>query len=182
MRNNRDYKNFQAGGYYHIYNRGNEKLPLFKDDEDYEVFLFFMNEAFYPENVRPAVGERFRRKLLPIGAFHLHSYCLMPNHYHMLIKQNNKVPISKIISKVCTSYSKYFNKKYRRVGHLFQDAFKSVLITTYSQFLKTVEYILQNPIRAGLVTKISDYKWISGSSGSLTMTAIVQWESLSDRF
>ena len=159
MKNNRDYKNFVKGNYYHIYNRGIEKRAIFLDEEDYRVFTFFLEEAFYPERSLDAKIVTSRRTLLPVGAFTLKTYCLMPNHYHFLIRQESNISISKLVSKICTSYSKYFNKKYDRVGHLFQDAFKATLIKSDEQFQWTIEYIGQNPVKAGLVFTDSEYPW-----------------------
>jgi len=161
--NHRDYKNFTEGNYYHVFNRGNEKQLIFKDEEDFSVFYFFMQEAFCPNETfaKRKSKKQLRRKLLPAEAFNLKVYCLMPNHYHFLVRQNSTVSISKLIAKICTSYSKYFNKKYKRVGHLFQDRFKAVLIESDSQFNWTIEYIINNPKEGGLVTNTCDYKWSS---------------------
>ena len=101
------------------------------------------------------------RKVLPSGSFTLLSHCLMPNHFHMEIRQNTNIPISKLITKVCTSYGKYFNKKYNRVGGLFQDAFKAVLLESESYMLWLSAYIHNNPKTAGMVDELSDYAWSS---------------------
>lgn len=153
--NNRDYKQFGQGGYYHIYNRGNNKQDIFLDEEDRKCFLFRIREALYPEY---ASG---RRKPLPIGSFTLLTYCLMPNHFHLLIRQNLLTPVSEFIKKLCTGYSKYFNKKHDRVGHLFQDQFKAILIPNDSYLMWVSAYIHQNPKVAGLVEKAEEYSWSS---------------------
>ncbi len=85
----------------------------------------------------------------------------MPNHYHLLIRQNSDIPTSKLITKVCTSYSKYFNKKYDKVGHIFQDRFKQVTISENKYLNWLACYIHQNPKVANLVSKLSDYRWSS---------------------
>lgn len=174
MKNKRDYKNFTRGNYYHIYNRGNEKHPIFRDTEDYRVFIFFLEEALYPEKSSNSIGSR--RALLPVGSFTLTAYCLMPNHYHLLLRQESNLSISKLISKICTSYSKYFNKKYDRVGHLFQGTFKSTLIESDEQFQWTIEYIRQNPVKAGLVFTHSEYQWsfVDESNSLFTMTVFAK--------
>jgi REP element-mobilizing transposase RayT len=162
MRNNRDYKNLLKDHYYHVYNRGNEKACIFKDREDFLVFLFFMNESIHPEMIECKTAvQRYRRTILPQNSFTLNAYCLMPNHYHLLIRQNSDIPISKLITKICTSYSKYFNKKYGRVGRVFQDIYKSVAVESDSQLYWLVEYIHQNPVRAGLVKTDFEYEWSS---------------------
>jgi len=102
-----------------------------------------------------------RRISLPAGAFDLIAYCLMPNHFHLLLKQNSEIPISKLISKICTSFSKYFNLKYERVGSVFQDQFKSVLVESDEQIRWLIEYIHSNPVKAGIVSKAEDYLYSS---------------------
>lgn len=153
--NYRDYKQFGAAGYYHVYNRGNNKQDIFLDDEDRKCFLFRMREALYPEFVTS------RRKPLPEGAFTLLAYCLMPNHFHLLIRQNLSTPISQLIKKVCTGYSKYFNKKHERVGHVFQDQFKAIGISNDSYLLWVSAYIHQNPKVGGLAESLPEYPWSS---------------------
>ena len=107
-RNNRDYKNFLSGNYYHLYNRGNNKQHIFIDDEDKKVFLFFLAEGVFPG--RNKTKTKRPRRLLPPGSFDVHAYCIMPNHYHLLVKQHADISIARLIQKVCTSYVKYFNK------------------------------------------------------------------------
>lgn len=162
--NYRDYKVFEAGEVYHLLNRGVAKADIFREEEDYNVFLYRLWENLYPElaaKVRSKSGNGYRRKELPPDSFDLICYCLMPNHFHLLIKQNSDTSVTKLISKVCTGYSKYFNKKYDRVGSLFQDQFKAVRIEDNEQLLWASIYIHQNPIKAELVDNIAKYKWNS---------------------
>jgi len=100
-------------------------------------------------------------QLLPENSFSLLSYCLMPNHFHLLIKQNLEISPSKLILKICTSYSKYFNKKYEHVGHVFQDRFKQILVDHNDYLIWLTAYIHQNPKVSGLVTKLDEYSWSS---------------------
>ena len=93
--------------------------------------------------------------------FKLHAFCLMPNHFHLLIEQVNEVPVSKLISKLCTSYSKYVNKKYKRIGHVFQDQFKSVLVENNPQLMWTSAYIHMNPVKDKIVKHPEKYLWSS---------------------
>lgn len=159
MQNNRDYKNFTKGEYYHIYNRGNNKMKIFIDSEDYDFFMLRLNQNLS----KIPISEKTRGyaiKNLPTDAFELECFCLMSNHFHLLLKQNTDLPLSKLILKVCTSYSKYFNKKYNRVGSLFQDEFKAVHITSHGQLMGTIDYIHQNPIKEGLVFYPEDYLYL----------------------
>ena len=88
-------------------------------------------------------------------------YVLMPNHFHLSAMQNTDLPLSVLITKICTSYSKYFNKKYKRVGSVFQDQFKAVLIKSNEQLLYLTYYIHNNPIKAGLVNDLNKYPYSS---------------------
>jgi putative transposase len=116
---------------------------------------------FWGASVAAEAYTSYVRKILPAGSFTLLSYCLMPNHFHLEIRQNGNVPISKLISKVCTSYGKYFNKKYGNMGGLFQDAFKAVSINSDSQLLWLSAYTHNNPRVARLVTDLKNYSWSS---------------------
>ena len=95
------------------------------------------------------------------GAFSILSYCLMPNHFHLAVRQETDIPIGKLILKVCTSYSMYFNRKYAHVGHVFQDQFKAVPITSDEQLLWLSFYIHNNPKKDGLVKRAQDWPYSS---------------------
>jgi len=165
----RDYKNFAEGEYYHVYNRGVGKMVIFKDQQDFHVFLSRLKENIFPSlKIIPPEDRHqgknhtpYIRKTLPVGAFSLITYCLMPNHFHILIKQNTNLSITKLISKVCTSYSKYFNKKYERVGSLFQDKFKAEHVNKNEYLLWLSVYIHLNPRIANLVINDTGWKWSS---------------------
>jgi len=141
-------------------------MDIFKDDQDYRNFLKRLKLTLGKEDLQsPSLHSSggLRIRPLPKESFSIVSYCLMPNHFHFLIRQNNNVSISKLITKVCGSYSKCFNQKYDRVGHLLQDKFKSVLIENNEYLLWLSAYIHQNPKVAGLVNDLVDYKWSSYS-------------------
>jgi len=161
--NRRDYKEFSKGGIYHVYNRGVNKMDIFEEEYDFKVFLFRLKENLFPNQkseLNLSRSER-RRKPLPLNSFDLISYCLMPNHFHLLIQQKTDLSITKLISKICTGYSKYFNKKYERIGAVLQDQFKAVLVEDNEQLLWTSYYIHKNPIETGLVKFPENYKWSS---------------------
>lgn len=143
--NSRDYKILRADHCYHIYNRGNNKELIFIDDQDYFSFLKRLKVALFGASALPGFASRIRIKSLPAGAFTILSYCLMPNHYHFLIRQNQDTTIDRLISRVCTSYAKYFNLKYKRVGNLFQDTFKAKLIDSDAYLTYLSAYIHNNP-------------------------------------
>ena len=116
------------------------------------------------------MGTIVRRKSFPIGAFSLLSYCLMPNHFHFLIRQNSDTSIATLMLNLWTGYSKYFNKKYERVGSFFQDQFKAVHVDNDNYLKWLSAYIHQNPTVAGLVETptlypYSSYKEYLGETG-----------------
>lgn len=165
--NNRDYKQFVEGEYYHVFNRGVGKMDIFRNDNDFLFFLILLKENIHPEMV-PISGSRrapspggYVRELLSANSFELVCYCLIPNHFHLVIKQLGDTSVSKLILKICTSYSKYFNKKYNRVGSLYQDQFKAIHIDDDEYLLWLSAYIHQNPKVAGLVKDLKDWKWSS---------------------
>src|SRR3989344_4815697 len=93
----------------------------------------------------PNAGQRGGLWVRPIpkGSFTILAYCLMPNHFHILIRQNLKIPIGQLMIKVCTSYAKYFNHKYNRVGNIFQDTFKAKVIET-DEYLSYLSAYIHN--------------------------------------
>ena len=85
----------------------------------------------------------------------------MPNHFHLLIEQTKDVTISTLISKTCTSFAKYINKKYERVGHVFQDKFKAVSVDSHPQLMWVSAYIHMNPVKDKIVKNPSQWEWSS---------------------
>src|SRR3989344_5979963 len=154
----RDYKNFAPGTIFHVYNRGNNK--------DYKAFVFriglclgFTEEELNKEKFMAMPYSRIRITETKRNDFKLHAFCLMPNHFHLLIEQCDDISISKLMSKLCTSYSKYINKKYKRVWHIFQDQFKAVLIENNPQLMWTSAYIHMNAVKDRIVKHPSEYMW-----------------------
>jgi len=164
---NRDYKKFAAGTIVHIYNRGNNREKIFHNEQDYKAFVFRIGLAlgFEGKELNHQLSSqpysRIRITGTRKGKFKLHAFCLMPNHFHFLIEQCGDVPISNIISKICASYAKYINKKYKRVGHVFQDKFKAVLIESNEQLMWTCAYIHMNAVKDGVVKYPDEYTWSS---------------------
>ncbi len=175
--NTRDYKMFAPGCYYHVYNRGNAKELVFKDDEDYRFYLYRLKENMVGQPLGK-VG-RYVRRVLPVGAFTLVAYCLMPNHFHLLIRQNTQIPVHELLLRLSTGYSKYFNKKYNRVGHVFQDQFKAILVDTDEYLLWLAAYIHANPVVGNLTALPEAYSWsnypdmVGIRSGTLCESSII---------
>jgi len=136
-------KNSYKGGYFHIYNRGNRKQNIFIEEKDYLNYLKRLRD--YKDKYNIAVI----------------CYCLMPNHFHLLIRQDSDLPIYRFMHALHTSYSMYFNKKYNKVGHMFQNRFKQKEISKDEYFSKVTSYIHFNPAKDGLVDRIEDYQWSS---------------------
>lgn len=127
--------------YYHVVIRGIGKQIIFEDDEDNERFLSTL--------------QRYRREL----GFQLVAYCLMENHAHLLIcDPEQRLPL--IMKKVGVSYASYFNRKYDRTGHLFQDRYRSEAIETDEYLLCVIRYIHNNPEKAG-IARAAEYRWSS---------------------
>lgn len=164
----RDHKKFTTGSIHHIYNRGNNKERIFFDEQDYRAFLFRISLALGidpkiidKEELLRMPKSRIRISTSKKDIFKLHSFCLMPNHFHLLLEQCEEGSISRFIHKISTSFSMYINKKYKRVGHVFQDRFKSVLIESNNQLMWASSYINMNPVKDGLVINPYEYKWSS---------------------
>ena len=100
-----------------------------------------------------AVQERLEDDLVTrTTTCHIYAYCLMPNHVHLLLCEKNW-PLGEIVKSIAASYALYYNKKYGRIGHLFQDRFKSEPCNDADYFMTLFRYIHQNPVKAGLVSQ-----------------------------
>lgn len=144
-------------GYYHIYNRGVEKRTIYEDEQDYKVFLNYIKEGLSPKPNPEEIKKSFILKGSSFqGVPHTHKnyhkkvellvYCLMPNHFHFIIKQIQKGSMEGFMRSLATRYSMYFNKKYNRVGHLFQGIYKASMITNDAYLLHLSRYIHLNPL------------------------------------
>ncbi len=150
--------------YYHIYNRGTEKRHIFENRHDYHRFLQTIN-YYQIEGPKPKFSHfpsllvselDISKKIVEIVAF-----CLMPNHFHLLIKQTKENGITEFVGKLSNSYTKYYNAKYNRAGPLFQGEFKAVLVESNEQLLHLSRYIHLNPLISYLVKKLNQYEWSS---------------------
>src|SRR3989338_3762333 len=140
---------FSVGEYYHVYNRGVEKRTIFLDNNDRDRFsklLFVSNDTqpfIFRDLKNKTFGEIKRDKpLIAIGA-----YCLMPNHFHMLVKETGDGGLSSFMEKITTAYSKYFNTRHHRVGPLFQSRFKAEHIDRDEYLKYLFAYIHLNPVK-----------------------------------
>lgn len=172
---------FAIGECYHIFNRGVEKRKIFNQERDYMRFIdsmiFFNTEKSSwvindlrekGVDARPKSGEM----LVDIIAF-----CLNPNHFHLLLKENKEKGITNFMKKISTGYAMYFNKKYERSGVLFQGRFKSVHIRSNSHLLYTSVYVNCNSQIHG-IENAEKYSWCSlpgylGKSGNICQNSII---------
>ncbi|NLO38094.1 MAG: transposase [Ruminiclostridium sp.] len=129
-------------GIYHIMLRGINKQDIFQEDKDR---LKFLNTL-----------ERYKQ----VSRYQLYGYCLMTNHIHLLLKEDVE-PVSDAVKRISSCYVYWYNQKYNRTGHLFQERFKSEAVNDESYLLTVLRYIHQNPLKAGLCKELSEYKWSS---------------------
>lgn len=130
-------------GIYHIVTRGNNRQKLFRREKDYEFYLKLL--------------ERMKEDY----KFEIYHYCLMTNHIHLLMRFYNAESLQKVMQRVNLRYAKYFRRECRYVGHVFQDRFKSFAIEKDSYLLECGRYIERNPLSAGMVQDLRDYRWSS---------------------
>ena len=120
-----------SGGYYHFYNRGNHKILIFREPDNY---LFLLR------NIKKYISDL---------NLTLIAYCLMPNHYHFLVRQDGDNPAGLLIQRIFNSYFKAYNKRYQQTGTLFEDNYRVKAITQTSHLLHLCRYIHANPVKDG---------------------------------
>lgn len=132
-----------AEGIYHIINRGNMRMQIFDDHDDYEYFLDLLKKGAKKEKIA------------------IHAYCLLPNHFHLLLSPQHEGSLSRMMQWVMTSHVRYYHRKNKTSGHVWQGRYKSFIIEKESYYISVMRYIEANALRAGLVTKGEE--WIYGS-------------------
>ena len=129
-------------GIYHVMLRGINRQSIFSDEEDSEKFIQVLSEC------------------QDVSGYEIYAYCLMGNHVHLLMKVNDE-PLEQIFKRIGARYVFYYNWKYKRSGHLFQDRYKSEPVENDSYLLTVVRYIHQNPVKAKIVKELDKYRWSS---------------------
>lgn len=163
---------FANGEIYHIFNRGVEKRPTFTNKRDLKRAVETLSYyRFANASLRFSFFIRLEKEQQALALKRLSiskrvdilAYCLMPNHFHFLLRQTRGNGISKFAADFTNSYTKYFNTKYKRVGPLFQGLFKAVHIDTDEQLLHVSRYIHLNPVSSFLITaeELEKYEWSS---------------------
>jgi len=130
---------------YHVYLRGVNKQQIFEEWEDYVKFICALYETVI------------------ISKYKIYGYCLMGNHVHLLIEVGVE-PIEKVMRRIENRYVNWFNRKYDRTGHLFENRYGSVAVSNDQQLLDTLRYILKNPVKGGLSKQVLDYPWSSANA------------------
>ncbi len=139
------YESLQKNNYYHIFNRGNNGVDLFFEEENYDYFLDLVKKHIVP-----------RADIL--------SYCLLKNHFHLLVRTKsveNENLISQGFANLFNAYAKSINKRYNRMGSLFQSKFKRIKITDTNYLIQLIVYINLNPVYHEFVENAVDYKYSS---------------------
>ncbi len=148
-------ENYVKDSYLHIYNHAIEGLNLFNEKQDY---------------IKCLIKIKSKIKIYPSTVF---AYCLIPNHYHFLIRQNSDKPIYRIFNGTFAGYVQYYNRKYNRKGCLFQHPLQHIAVNNDKYLIHLCLYIHYNPFKAGLVKKSEDWKfsnyleWIGKRNGTL---------------
>jgi putative transposase len=131
-----------SGAFYHVIVRGNQKQRVFKDAADFQKYLLTLTVY------KNRTGCR------------IYAYVLMNNRLHLLIETQD-IPLSKVMQGVNQTYTMYFNRRYRTVGHLFQGRYKAIVCDREAYLLGLLKYIHQNPLRAKIVDRLDQYPWSS---------------------
>src|SRR3989338_56264 len=130
------------GAVYHIYSRGNERKDVFRSSDDYELFLGILAEGALTFDVL------------------IHAYCLMPNHFHFLLETKDS-NLSQVMKRLLGLYTVRFNRKHKRLGHLFQGRYKAIIVDKDAYFLQLSRYVHLNPVKTKLAKRPEDYQWSS---------------------
>lgn len=154
-----------SGELYHIYNRGSEKKNIFTQSYDYkrfqQTFHYYQYQGPKPKFSNSKHGIFTFTPISEDKLVEILCYCLMPNHFHFLIRQIKNKGISIFLSQLSNSYTKYFNTKYKRVGPLLQGAFKAKLVDNDPQLLHVSRYIHLNPVVSNICDNLDEYPWSS---------------------
>lgn len=156
------------GQIYHVFNRGVDKRAIFLNNYEYHRFFDLIR---YYQQERPLRFSYFTKKERELllnkkegnSLVEIFCYCLMPNHFHLLLKQKAEGGITQFMRRVSDSYGRYFNLLHQRIGPLFQGNFKAVMIEDNDQLLHISRYIHLNPLTSNLVKNLDGYPWSSYS-------------------
>ena len=164
---------FATGEIYHVFNLGVERRDIFTDIREYkravETIRFYLHSNLpirysqfinLPLNLKEEFSEKLKQLEREVSII---AYCLMPNHFHLILKQLREKGLTRFLSNITNSYTRYFNAKHKRIGHLFRGPFKAVHIETDQQLFHLTRYLHLNPVASFLVNinKLKGYIWSS---------------------
>jgi putative transposase len=182
-------RNLQGNSYYHVYNSGSAKDNIFVDEADYKTFLYYLFIYSAPREAvikkYPRLPTRLKAKNMSNDIF-LISYCLLPNHFHLLLKQKPEDAMPKFMKQVINGYLTYFNKKYKKSGTIFRGRYKSVRIESEYLLVQMIRFVHLNPSIHSLCQDIKDYSWSSftnplwGSGIINRFKSVEEWENFHD--
>lgn len=188
--------NFSLGEHYHVYNRGVDKRKVFLSRTDHQRFLLLLllGNSQKPISIRDVIQKHSTRgeslgdvfeKIhlnceLETRCVEILAYCLMPNHFHLILRECAEGGISRFMSKILTGYSMYFNKKYERVGTLFERPFKAQHIDTDPYFRHIFAYVHLNPVN--LYQKDWKEKGLQSKKKAVDFLRKYQYSSFQDYF
>ena len=153
---------FVQGSYYHIYNRGAGRQAIFREERNYLYLLRLLKKVTIEDHLKVI------------------AYCLLPNHYHWLLRQDGEAPAGQVPARVFRSYSQAFNRAYGRSGTLFEGPYKALPVETDAYFVTLCAYIHLNPVHHGLVVSPEDWpysnylEWIGKRAGTLIDRELVR--------
>ena len=151
-------------GIHHVMMRGINHQNIFEDAEDYYQFITTLDR----------VRVQYDDMGLPCGtSCTIYAYCLMSNHFHLLIRERNE-QIGEVVKRLASSYVYYYNHKYLRDGHLFKERFKSEPVNDMAYFTILLRYIHQNPVKAGIAERVKDYEYSSWCEFDGTVEPVFQ--------
>ena len=160
-------KIYVPGHYYHVFNRGWNLTKIFQDKQDYQYFEQLLQRYISPEQQAEKSGKPYRHLY---SSVRLNAYCLMGNHFHLLLYQYDEDGVKILMQSVLTAYTMYFNRKYKRRGPLFESTFKAVIVLENSQLMHITRYIHLNhrDFQSWKHSSYQDYlssprKWIDSS-------------------
>jgi len=154
-------RDFQKNNYYHVVNYGINKGQIFVDEEDYKAFLYYIKVYLLPKSELEAKMPKLEKRLLSknrSSEVEIIGYSLMPNHFHMLLKEVEVGGISRFMKQLSNAYTKYFNERHTRSGSLFEGPFKAVNVPD-GKLAEVVRYIHLNAFLGGLVDDPEKYRW-----------------------
>lgn len=130
------------GALFHVISRGNQGQSIYKDDEDHRRFQGLLGEVVKRDSIT------------------LYAYVLMPNHFHLLLEVS-RAPLAKAMQSLLYRYTRHYNQRYRKIGHLFQGRYRAILCDRDSYLMELIRYLHLNPVRAGLISDPRRYRWSS---------------------